>query len=61
MARRVYEIQEQCNSCGACKVVCPKHCISKGRPYKIKEEICIGCGRCTTRCWRGLIKIKEID
>ncbi|MGL4346177.1 MAG: 4Fe-4S binding protein [Cellulosilyticaceae bacterium] len=50
-----YKIDTSCVGCGACKVVCPTHCISKGSPYYIREEACIGCGHCLTRCWRKLI------
>lgn len=55
-----YEIGKGCVSCGACKVVCPVHCISKGQPYVIQKDKCIGCGLCVTRCWRQVIyKIKS--
>lgn len=54
-ATRIHVILEGCVGCGACKTVCPKHCISKGKPYTIDSKKCIGCGACTKRCWRGLI------
>ena len=54
--KRLYRIEEGCNSCGSCKVVCPTHAISKGKPYVIQAHKCIGCGLCVTRCWRKLIK-----
>lgn len=57
--RRYYEIDEGCTSCGACKTICPQHCISKGKPYRIIANKCIGCGLCVKRCWRGLIREKE--
>nr|WP_307989599.1 4Fe-4S binding protein [uncultured Niameybacter sp.] len=57
---KVYVIDDQCNGCGACKVVCPKHCISKGQPYRINQASCIKCGRCTMRCRRKLIKLEVI-
>lgn len=50
-----YVISDQCNTCGACKVVCPTHCISKGSPYVINEKLCIRCGKCVQRCWRKFI------
>lgn len=53
--KKYYEIEEGCVGCGACKTICPVHCIQKGQPYRIQKEKCIGCGRCTTRCWRGVI------
>lgn len=56
--KKIYYITEDCVGCGACKTICPKHCISKGVPYQIKERACIGCGLCVTRCWRKVIKSK---
>ncbi|MGL6173696.1 MAG: 4Fe-4S binding protein [Cellulosilyticaceae bacterium] len=53
--KKKYKILEGCVACGACKIVCPTHCISKGKPYKINEERCIGCGLCVKRCWRRVI------
>ncbi|MEG0014197.1 MAG: 4Fe-4S binding protein [Cellulosilyticaceae bacterium] len=53
-----YIIDKQCTGCGACKVVCPKHCISKGAPYIIHQDRCIRCGLCVKRCWRRVINLK---
>ena len=53
--KKSYQIAKGCVSCGACKVVCPVHCIQKGQPYRIDEKKCIGCGLCVTRCWRQVI------
>ncbi|WP_157864128.1 DUF362 domain-containing protein [Cellulosilyticum lentocellum] len=55
-----YVIDKACIACGACKVVCPKHCISKGLPHVINQEQCIRCGKCVTRCWRNLIKRQSL-
>lgn len=55
MKKVTYKIKEECVACGSCKKICPRQCISKGRPYYIHTEKCIGCGLCTQRCWRGLI------
>ena len=54
--RKKYIITKECVACGACKTICPQHCISKGFPYVIKQSACIGCGLCVTRCWRQVIK-----
>ncbi|MBS5798503.1 MAG: 4Fe-4S binding protein [Candidatus Niameybacter stercoravium] len=40
-------------------MVCPKHCISRGKPYVIQQERCIKCGLCVTRCWRKVIVRQE--
>ena len=56
----IYVIDSACIACGACKVICPVHCISKGNPYRINQSTCIKCGKCLTRCWRNLIKLQEI-
>lgn len=53
-----YYIGDGCTGCGACKTICPKNCISKGRPYTINQKQCIKCGLCVKRCWRKLI-LKE--
>ena len=55
-----YVIDISCTACGACKVTCPVHCISKGFPYVINQVKCIKCGKCVDRCWRNLIKLQEI-
>lgn len=55
--KKKYKILEECVGCGACKTICPKHCISKGNPFTIQEDKCIGCGLCTTRCWRKCIVV----
>lgn len=55
--KRKYIITKACVACGACKTICPQHCISKGRPYVIKQSSCIGCGLCVTRCWRQVIEV----
>ncbi len=44
-----------CISCGICKAVCPKNCISYGRIKglyvpKIKDKECVDCGRCYQVC-----------
>ena len=54
-----YVIDKACIACGACKVICPKHCIHKGSPYVINQAQCIRCGKCVARCWRNLIR-KEV-
>lgn len=56
---RYYQIMEGCVACGACKAICPKHCISKGKPYVIRQNQCIGCGLCVGRCWRKMICLVE--
>jgi len=57
--KKQYRINHECVGCGACKTICPKHCISKGQPYVIKQSACIGCGLCVTRCWRNVIELVE--
>lgn len=59
VSKKYYEIGEGCVGCGACKVICPVHCISKGQPYVIQINKCIGCGKCVSRCWRQVINKKE--
>lgn len=54
-SRKSYYILEGCVGCGSCKLVCPIHCISKGKPYTIHAKKCIGCGQCVVRCRRKLI------
>ncbi len=54
--KKQYIITEGCVACGACKTICPKHCISKGNPYVIDKKQCIGCGLCVSRCWRQVIQ-----
>lgn len=56
-----YVIDETCIACGACKVVCPKHCIRKGLPYTINQAQCTRCGKCVARCWRNLIKLQVLE
>lgn len=57
--KKQYRITKDCVACGACKTICPKHCISKGNPYYIKQSQCIKCGLCVSRCWRQVIKLVE--
>ncbi len=44
-----------CSSCGMCKNICPKHCISwtrqKGMFYPtIDQDLCVSCGLCSKIC-----------
>lgn len=45
-----------CISCGLCKAICPKDCITLEENYigilrpLIQEDMCIGCGECTSAC-----------
>jgi Pyruvate/2-oxoacid:ferredoxin oxidoreductase delta subunit len=58
----------QCTTCGICKVVCPKSCITEhwnqdGSIYlEYNEELCIDCGLCKKVCpnhkWTALYKPK---
>lgn len=59
--RKRYVITKECVACGACKTICPKHCISKGQPFIIKQDQCIGCGLCVSRCWRNVIKLTQSE
>ncbi|MDA3733046.1 4Fe-4S binding protein [Niameybacter massiliensis] len=61
MQNKHYRIDARCNGCGACKKVCPVHCISRGNPYSINQIKCIRCGRCVSRCWRKYIKEETVQ
>lgn len=56
--KKGYVISKGCVKCGVCKVVCPKHCISKGTPYVIHQDRCTRCGLCVKRCRRKLIYLE---
>lgn len=55
MGRSICEIAH-CTGCGACRHVCPKHCIemkehADGALYpEVNSDICINCGKCERVC-----------
>ena len=47
----MYQITEDCISCGICADECPVSCISEGDSiYMIDEDQCIECGSCEAAC-----------
>lgn len=53
-----YYVSSLCVGCGACRSVCPAHCISCVRPpMVIDAAVCTGCGRCAAACPRRAILI----
>ena len=59
--------KKDCNGCGACIYVCPKHCIhmeedEEGFFYPvIHEEECIHCNKCKNVCSNYSKEQKEIN
>lgn len=45
-------LEEFCNGCGACRIVCPSGAITgeKKKLHKINQELCIKCGACFEAC-----------
>ncbi len=47
----MYQITDDCISCGICVDECPVSCISEGDSiYVIDQEQCIECGSCEAAC-----------
>ena len=49
---------EKCNSCGACVEKCiVESLIMKGEDLVYKDDLCIGCGLCSSVCPTGALKL----
>jgi ferredoxin len=47
----IYEITDDCTSCGTCVDECPVQAISEGDgKYVISKDTCTGCGACVEVC-----------
>ena len=50
----------RCMDCGTCWMYCSKNCfvkLPKGEHYKIKLDLCNGCGKCVDSCPCGYIEM----
>ncbi len=55
------EINNICNACDSCRLICPeKSIITNGQDYAIDSWSCNGCGICIEICPTDAIKIKEL-
>jgi len=49
-----------CMDCETCWMYCSKNCfvkLAKGDHYKLKTELCNGCGKCVDSCPCGYIEM----
>ena len=52
----MYEITDECVSCGTCAEECPSEAISEGEDmYVIDQDKCTECGTCVEVCPTGAI------
>ena len=54
-------VQEKCNKCGFCYVICPEGTVrfSKEEGAKFDLVYCKGCGICARECPKGAIEMKR--
>jgi nitroreductase/ferredoxin len=60
---------DQCNACGICAHVCPRHVtetieregekVTRVSPERI--DLCMGCGQCAAVCPNGAIRVEGLD
>lgn len=52
----MYEITDECVSCGTCAEECPSEAITEGEDiYVIDQDKCTECGTCVEVCPTGAI------
>ena len=52
----MYEITDECVSCGTCAEECPSEAISEGEDmYVIDQDKCTECGTCVEVCPTGAV------
>ncbi len=52
-------VNNQCDSCDLCRLLCPDLCITKNEKGEIEidYDFCKGCGICSAICPKGVIKM----
>lgn len=56
----VYEIGQNCITCGRCEANCPIQSIHPGpQHYEIDPDQCVGCGTCVDLCPMDAIHPRE--